>query len=258
MAIGKQSIWRLVQSCAEQLTASGNSPFTRADLIKCVGKNCPAYGENSINPIIQGVTDNLRGGAPGAVGKDILHSVGRGLFILKAGTTSKPKHIKPKDRQRAEQAGKLALPRNDNSEHLKIGEYRFHKICDIRPVQNGSGAVSEFLPQEQYINEQNLALNKYGVGPFCKFKIPNNHHTSGVYAIVVDGNIKYIGECQNLSSRYNMGYGNISPRNCFIGGQETNCRINNLILNATKSGALISLWFMESEDYKKVEMELRS
>ena len=29
--------------------------------------------------------------------------------------------------------------------------------------------------------------------------------------------------------RYNNGYGRISPRNCFQGGQSTNCRVNNLI-----------------------------
>src|SRR5512136_319052 len=77
------TIWKLVEECARQLTANGISPFTRADIIRCVQRKNAAYGPNSINPIIQGLTDNLHGGAPGAVGKNILHSVGRGLFVLR-------------------------------------------------------------------------------------------------------------------------------------------------------------------------------
>ena len=77
------SIWRLVEECARELTDNGFSPFTRIDIIKCIQTKNPAYGADSINPIIQGLTDNLRGGAPGAVGKNILHSVERGLFVIK-------------------------------------------------------------------------------------------------------------------------------------------------------------------------------
>ncbi len=113
------------------------------------------------------------------------------------------------------------------------------------------------MPQSRYKNADNLSLNRYGRGPFLKFKIQNRHSFSGVYAVVTDGVVRYIGECQNLSSRYNMGYGNISPRNCFVGGQETNCRLNNLILCAAKEGAAMSLWFLRTEDYKAIERELR-
>ena len=76
------TIWKLVEECARELTEAGISPFTRADIIKYIQMKSAAYGPDSINPIIQGLTDNLRGGAPGGVGKNILHSVGRGLFIL--------------------------------------------------------------------------------------------------------------------------------------------------------------------------------
>ncbi len=76
------TIWGLLRSCAEKLTAEGRTPFSRGDLITCVQRREPRYGPDSINPIIQGITSNLRGGAPGAVGKDILFSVARGRFIL--------------------------------------------------------------------------------------------------------------------------------------------------------------------------------
>lgn len=253
MPTEKQSIWKLVQYCAEDLTKRGMTPFTRGDLIRCIQRKNPHYKENSINPIIQGVTDDLRGGAPGAVGKDILHRVGRGLFVLKESAPNKQNYGKRRIKKKAEQAIASAHSSKDI-----IGGYIFQKICDIRPERNDSGSVSKFMPQDRYYNKQNLPLNKYGAGPFCKFKIPGNLNSCGVYAIIVNSETKYIGECQNLSSRYNMGYGNISPRNCFIGGQETNCRINNLILSEAKKGSLISLWFLDTEDYKLVEQKLRS
>jgi hypothetical protein len=51
-----------------------------------------------------------------------------------------------------------------------------------------------------------------------------------------------VGECANLSARFNTGYGNISPKNCFKGVQETNCRLNNLLYSAIVVGQRISLW----------------
>lgn len=95
-------------------------------------------------------------------------------------------------------------------------------------------------------------------GHFCKFKIPRECGESGVYAIVLDGAVKYIGECVNLAFRYNMGYGNISPRNCFVGGQETNCRINNLIYTEAQQDIEIGLWFFATVEYKAIEEQLRS
>ncbi len=74
-------------------------------------------------------------------------------------------------------------------------------------------------PQSRYKNNKGLLLNNHGSGHFCKFVIPKNCMINGVYAIVVNKELKYIGECVNLSSRFNSGYGNISPRNCFKGGQ---------------------------------------
>ena len=75
-------IWQLVQDCARELTRNGHLPFTRKDLISCVKKHDPGCSENSINPVIQGLTHNLKGGAPVADGKHVLYSVGRGQFVL--------------------------------------------------------------------------------------------------------------------------------------------------------------------------------
>jgi len=71
------------------------------------------------------------------------------------------------------------------------------------------------------------------------------------------GHPQYVGECANLSARFNTGYGNISPKNCFKGGQETNCRLNNLLYSAIVAGQRISLWFFQTADYKAMELALR-
>jgi hypothetical protein len=107
---------------------------------------------------------------------------------------------------------------------MKLGDYDFEHVCDIEPARSAEGILTQFMPQGRYRNARNLPLNTYGVGPFCKFKIPGRFQACGVYVLTVDSELRYIGKCANLSKRFNMGYGNISPKNCFKGGQETNCR----------------------------------
>lgn len=154
-----------------------------------------------------------------------------------------------------------SLPRQARGRHvmrLKVGNYSFEYIGDITPIRNPDGSVQQHLPQDRYKNAQGLPLNRYGTGPFCKFKIPNHHRISGVYILTVDDDIRYVGECSNLSARFNTGYGNISPKNCFKGGQETNCRLNNLVYQATTANKRVALWFLQTNDYKATEAALRA
>src|SRR5436305_13977661 len=125
---------------------------------------------------------------------------------------------------------------------MQIGPYLFSHICKIEPLREADGSVRQFMPQNQFRNVRSLPLSRYGKGPFCKFKIPSTYKVSGVYALQVDTAVTYVGECANLSARYNAGYGNISPRNCFKSGQETNCRLNNLIYLAATAVEEIDLW----------------
>ena len=141
---------------------------------------------------------------------------------------------------------------------MRIAGYEFEHICDIELLRDTDGSVLGFMPQDRYNNARNLPLNRYGVGPFCKFKISNRFRASGVYVFVIAGEVRYVGECANLSGRFNVGYGNISPKNCFKGGQETNCRLNNLIYTVVQAGQRISLWFFQTAAYKSVEAALRS
>ena len=139
-----------------------------------------------------------------------------------------------------------------------IAGYEFEHICDIEPARETDGSVRRFMPQDRYENFRNLPLNNYGAGPFCKFTIPSRFRSCGVYVLTIDDEVRYVGECANLSSRFNAGYGNISLKNCFKGGQETNCRLNNLVYLAAQAGGHISLWFFRPADFKSLEAALRT
>jgi hypothetical protein len=139
---------------------------------------------------------------------------------------------------------------------MRIGQFDFVHVSQIEPERNADGSVRRFMPQALYANTRSLPLSRYGQGPFCKFKIPTTYNVSGVYALRVAEAVKYIGECANLSARYNAGYGNISPRNCFKGGQDTNCRLNNLVYLAAVAGDSIDLWFHQTDSYKAAELEI--
>lgn len=133
---------------------------------------------------------------------------------------------------------------------------QFEFICEIKPLTDKDGRLIEYEPYKKYKNSAGLKLHKYGKGPFCQFRIPSNIPKDGVYIIRVDNEVKYVGECENLSSRYNTGYGQISPRNCFAGGQSTNCKINSYILQEIKKGSKVELLFRQSEDRFTLEREL--
>jgi hypothetical protein len=141
---------------------------------------------------------------------------------------------------------------------MRIAGYEFVDICVIEPQRETDGSVRQFAPQSLYKNARNLPLNTYGTGPFCKFKITSSLQASGVYVLSVDAKVRYVGECANLSKRFSAGYGNISPKNCYKGGQETNCRLNNLVYSASLGGERIVLSFFRTADYKRVEASLRS
>jgi NADPH-dependent 2,4-dienoyl-CoA reductase/sulfur reductase-like enzyme len=61
---------------------------------------------------------------------------------------------------------------------------------------------------------------------------------------------------ESFKKRFNMGYGNISPKNCFIGGQRTNCKMNKVVLQMYSENKKIDIYFLETKNYKMVEEDL--
>ncbi len=136
------------------------------------------------------------------------------------------------------------------------GKYGFEWAAQLRPQLDEDGNVEAFVPHVHYQNNTGLALHAYGQGPFCKFQISEQQEYGGVYLLNVGGKAMYIGECAHLANRYNDGYGSISPRNCYQGGQPTHCRINHLIYTTIKAGHPIELWFLKTPNRQAIATEL--
>lgn len=135
------------------------------------------------------------------------------------------------------------------------GGVQFRFVCTIVPEGRG-GKIATFTPHKRYANPRGIPLHAWGSGPFCRFQIPPQAPESGVYVIVVNDEVKYVGETENLTNRFNNGYGSISPRACYTGGQSTNCHVNSLILVDATKGSRIELWFTPSTNRKGLETEL--
>ena len=91
--------WFLLRECGEKLTREDKSPFTRKQLIDCVHEKRPERKKSALHPMIQGMTVNARGGAPGGIGKNMFYRVSRGQYVLyepkKHGQITKGETIKP-------------------------------------------------------------------------------------------------------------------------------------------------------------------
>jgi 5-methylcytosine-specific restriction protein A len=93
---------------------------------------------------------------------------------------------------------------------------------------------------------------------FAAFRFECFRPQSGVYAILVKEDLKYIGRCENLARRFGPAdYGMIHARKVHRDGQATNCKINSRVLSAVKSGNTVAVYFHESSDgYFEIEAEL--
>ena len=138
-----------------------------------------------------------------------------------------------------------------------FGGLIFSYAGPILPVRDDCGNVIGEMPQARYRNERHLPLHRYGGGPFCKFLVAKSWKQEGVYVLAGAEYPLYIGECQSLEARWGAnGYGAISPRACYKGGQQTNCRINNLIYRQARAGAELYLWFRSVDGGKPVRADV--
>jgi hypothetical protein len=75
-------------------------------------------------------------------------------------------------------------------------------------------------------------LNEHGDNVFCDFSIATtfSSKSKGIYCFLLGEVIKYIGRSHDpFKKRLFQGYGHISPKNCYLDGQSTNCHVNSQI-----------------------------
>jgi len=138
-----------------------------------------------------------------------------------------------------------------------ILEFPFTWAAQIEPNRDASGQPIELMPQNRYAKAATTPLNPNGAGPFCRFTVKNLSQSSGVYAVTVEGQLVYVGKGQNLAERWGpRGYSAIHPRNCYVGGQSTNCKVNHRILVAAHRNRTIELWIHETDQPTAVESRL--
>lgn len=149
----------------------------------------------------------------------------------------------------------IIVPTELEGKKMTVDGHDFFFIQTLVPERELNGRVKRYYPQDAYENKDELPLLEVGEGPFCRFGVQAGAW-SGVYLWVADGEILYIGETVNLANRYNVGYGHISPRNCYAGGLSTNCRMNRVVLDYFEKGKIIALFFCPTADHKALEREL--
>lgn len=102
-------------------------------------------------------------------------------------------------------------------------------------------------------------LNRNGDMEFCDFQIVSKEYLfkKGIYFYKYKDEILYIGRCRDsFKSRFNNGYGKISPKNCYLDGQSTNCHINSKV---NKCGGMIEIYVLilqHDKNIVEIEKEL--
>ena len=148
-------------------------------------------------------------------------------------------------------------PRLDSAMH--ISGVPFHAAGAIEAERDPTGALVLDYPHYRFANPRQLRLNKYGAGPFLRLRVAPLPQVPGVYAVLDEsGDVLYIGRAKDsLSARWGRrGYAVIDPRNCFVGGQSTNCRINGLIYQYLDAGKRLTLWVYQIPDPVALEDRL--
>jgi len=146
------------------------------------------------------------------------------------------------------------MPRDE----ILLEDCPFQLIARIELKTDKYGTPIEYYPARRYENKRLLKLNPYGDKPFCQFTlkpqgVPDlSLYKAGVYTIA-GTSVKYIGKTRvSLNERFN-GYRSIQPRNCYEGGQSTNCHINNSVLEDIKVGETLWVYFHETEQPDDLE-----
>jgi len=107
-------------------------------------------------------------------------------------------------------------------------------VINARYPDSINVALGVFLQERKLAGDQVYLrfLNSYGDKTYCRFYFQDGGwlNRRGLYCYVVNGSITYVGQSKDsFRKRINQGYGNISPKNCCLDGQATNCHLNSFI-----------------------------
>jgi len=145
------------------------------------------------------------------------------------------------------------------AETMTLSGVEFWLVGPIEGDRDSGGDLVLSEPHTRFANPRGLELHAYGRGPFARLRLNRLPDLPGVYAVVsANGGLRYIGRARDsVKKRWGpTGYAVIHPRNCFQGGQNTNCRLNRLITDQLEQDTYLSLWVHLTPDPTRVESML--
>ncbi|WP_020591682.1 hypothetical protein [Kiloniella laminariae] len=116
-------------------------------------------------------------------------------------------------------------------------------------------ARTNLRPQDRFKNPKGYSLAVENDVYYCSFKI-DAPKKSGIYQILINDQIVYVGRAKCLKNRLSQQYGNVSPRHPFNGGQIQKCRTNAKINVAICQGDNVSFEWKVCIDYVEQEKRL--
>ena len=114
--------------------------------------------------------------------------------------------------------------------------------------------LGEFLfkLKDESNNDYKLFLNRYGDELYCNYNITKYSNDKGIYCYIVDDKIVYIGRSKQTFGKRFKDYGKITPYNCLIDGQATNCNINSRVNNL--DSLMVGFYVMNNSTDKEIEI----
>ncbi|NLC41218.1 MAG: hypothetical protein GX763_09920 [Clostridiaceae bacterium] len=149
---------------------------------------------------------------------------------------------------------------NDNNSPITIdlNGHTFSFVQELEPKRNFWGKIKEFSPQAVLFKKDQKPLHRFGLETFCRFSLNSSRYygAKGVYALLDETYLLYVGKTDNLAQRINYDYGLISAKDCYLGSPETNCKINSLIRYKYQNGERTFLFFLETDNADVIEQDL--
>jgi hypothetical protein len=147
----------------------------------------------------------------------------------------------------------LFAKKNNKTVGETICERRYFSLAGVikaRYPESIYKALGVFLLERKLASDKFYLrfLNSYGDEIYSRFYFLDASwlNRMGLYCYVVGENIMYFGQSKDsFGKRINQGYGNISPKNCYLDGQATNCHLNSLI---SRNKEKVKLFLCELND----------
>ena len=141
-----------------------------------------------------------------------------------------------------------AIINNKNRLHKYASSLKDKYSADL------NSKLGEFLfkLKDESNNDYKLFLNRHGDELYCNYNITKYSNDKGIYCYIVDDKIVYIGRSKQTFSKRFKDYGKITPYNCLIDGQATNCNINSRV-NSLDS-LTVGFYIMNNSTDKEIEI----